>query len=194
MDPERGPWAISGDEVVKLQGPELNRDREKLARELRLCQQMLRCLDPARLLATLEDPSPVRTSDLEITKRLSFSGCTVVDGVVDGFPLYTADGLGKSQVTLFVHADSKRLLAVNAVRLDEDGKPRAAAELVLLQDYVEVGGMQLPSRLTIYGLAASGREPVMTVHIMGIDLRRQFGPEHFARPRSVAEARRGAPR
>lgn len=183
MDPKLGPWTISNDQVVKLQGPGLNKEAEQVARELRLCRQMLRFLDPERMLSMLKTPSAVRTSDLEITKRLVYRGCTVVDGVLDSFPTYSLGTDGPTRVTLFVHPDSKQLLAVNAMPLDADGKARDLAELILLDDYVSTQELRLPSKLTVFRVAGPGREPLMTVFVDGIDLRHQFAPDHFARPR-----------
>lgn len=182
MDPKLGPWEISGDEVVKLQGPEMTQAADRVASELRLCRQMLRFLDPKRLLASLKNPSALRQSDLEITKRLAFRGCTVVDGMVDKFPTYSLGDQGPAHVTLFVHPDTNQLLAVNAVPLDDAGKPRELAELVLLDQYAETQGMRLPSELTVFRVAGPGREALVTVKILGIELRREFAADHFARP------------
>ncbi|MEZ5965806.1 MAG: hypothetical protein R3F56_18365 [Planctomycetota bacterium] len=184
MDPELGPWAISGDRVLKLQGADFARDADQIAHDLRLCRQIVRFLDPQRMLRTLEDPGPVGKEDLEITKRLTFHACPTVEGVLTRFPIYTVDADGRARVKLFVHPDTSQLLAVRAQPIGDDGKPtQPTAELILLGDYAETQGLHLPSKLTVFRVDGDAREPLQTVHINGIELDREFAPKHFARPK-----------
>lgn len=188
FDPETGPWAISGDQVLKLQGAEMEQDRDRVQRELRLCRQLLRFLDPERLVASLQAPSEVRKADLEITKQYAFHGCSVVEGAVESFPSYSMEPGQRVHVTLFVHPDTDQLLAVSAKSIDAAGKPADPGELIVLEDYVDTQGLRLPRRLKMYRLQGAGCEPLQTVHVVAIDLRYEFAPDHFARPRSAAES------
>jgi hypothetical protein len=181
FDPKLGAWAISGDEVVKLQGPTHNKDADQIARDLRLCQQIARLLSPHRLLASLQDPSAVQTADLDI-HRLHFKGCTVVAGTVASIPTYAAASDGPARVMLYMHPQTKQLLAVQVVPLGEGDKPSELAELVLLDEYSETRGVRLPTKLNVYRIAGPGLEILMTVKILAIELDKQFGSRHFARP------------
>lgn len=180
FDPKRGAWAISGDQVLKVQGSEMGKDIEKAEQELRLCRQMLRFLDPQRLLASLQDPSAIRTSDLEI-KRVAYRDCTVVEGTLPSFPTFSA-GDGPARVTLFVHGETKRLLSLLIVPLGEDGRPRELGELVVLGDHAQTQGMWLPTELKIYRATGPGYEPLVEVAFRGMELRREFAKNHFDRP------------
>ncbi len=183
FDPKLGGWTISGDEIIKLQGPTYTQDAEQVQQELRLCQQLLRFLNPSRLVTSLLDPAPVRREDLKITERLIFVGCTVIEGTVERFPTYALGTDQRTRVTLYLHPDTKRLLAVHALPFDENDKPAELAELVLLGDYSEKAGPWLPTKLTMYRLAGPGREILMTVHIRAIELGKEFASQHFARPK-----------
>jgi hypothetical protein len=182
FDPKLGAWALSGDEVVKLQGPEHNAEADQVARELRLCQQMVRFLNPGRFLGALTDPAPVRHADLEITARLRYPSCTVIEGTLASFPTYALGTDGRARVTLYLDPATRRLLAVQALPLGDGDKPGDLAELILLGDYSDKPGLWLPTKLSVYRLAGPGREVLMTVHIRAIELGKEFPPQHFARP------------
>ncbi len=181
-DPKTSAWVRKDDEVTALQGPEWNQEADKVLNEVRLCRQVLGFLDPKSLIARMETPSAVRREDLAIF-RLRYPACRVVEGTVANFPTYTLGTEGRTRVTVWVHGETNRLLAVSALPLDEKDKPRELAELVVLDALAPVQDVLLPASLNVYRLAGPGKELLLTVRIKGIELASKFAPDHFRRPR-----------
>lgn len=181
-DPQRGAWVRKDGEVTALQGPSHNQAADKVLNEVRLCRQVLGFLDPKSLIARMETPSAVRREDLELTTRLRYPGCRVVEGTIDSFPTYTLGTEGRARVTVYVHGETGRLVAVSALPLGADDKPQQLAELVLLGEYAPVQDVQLPAKLNVYRLAGPGKELLMTVRIQSIELGSTFKKDHFKRP------------
>ena len=182
FDPQRGAWVRKDGEVTALQGPQHNMEADQVLNEVRLCRQVLGFLDPKSLIARMETPSAVRREDLELTTRLRYPGCRVVEGTIDSFPTYTLGTEGRARVTVYVHGETGRLVAVSALPLDAEDKPLELAELVLLGEYATVQDVQLPAKLNVYRLAGPGKELLMTVRIQSIELGSTFKKDHFRRP------------
>lgn len=182
MDPATGPWSVSGDQVVMLEGPEHNEDADRMLGEVRMCQLLLRFLDPGKLLTSLQAPTPVQRADLKIFRE-SWPGCTTVEGVLDRFPTYSLGPESRARVALWVHPGTNLLLAVQIVPVDERGKPGDVAELVTLADYQKSGDIQLPTKLNIYRLTGPGRELLLTVGVKDLQLGKEFPADRFARPK-----------
>ena len=106
LDPQRGAWVRKDGEVTALQGPQHNLEADQVLNEVRLCRQVLGFLDPKSLIARMETPSAVRREDLELTTRLRYPGCHVVEGTIDSFPTYTlgTEGRARQAVSSRTHA------------------------------------------------------------------------------------------
>lgn len=183
FDPELGAWVISRDQVIKVQGPEAEKEIDETLQNVRMCQLLLRFLDPAKLLTSLRETSPVRKVDLKVF-RLQWPGCTQVEGVLDRFPTYLLGSEGSARLTLWIHPQTEQLLAVLTTPLDEQGKAKGEAEFITLSDYQLSGNVHLPSKLNVYRTVGPGYELLTTVEVRGLTLGKEFKPGHFARPKA----------
>lgn len=120
-------------------------DVAAVERHTQLARQLVSFLDPAAVLRTMTDPSPVRDEMFRRGREAAVE-CRTVEGTLSGFPLLRQQGDDVPvRIKVYVTAADGRLLAV-LVRPLVDGKPdEARAELIRLLDYGQNNGMLVPN-------------------------------------------------
>lgn len=176
----KGPWVRIDDRIEDLRSREFRRDLDSLRRELRLARQILRFLDPAGLVSSLEN-ARVRAEELRVG-RMAPIPCYVVSGRLERFPFYGAAGSAQPAfLELWIDRESKRLRAAHARRLDERGKRLPEGEFVTMHEHRSVRGVLLPTLITIDRLRGERREPLVRVEIMAFDVFPEFEEKDLSR-------------
>jgi hypothetical protein len=167
----QGAWESVGDQVTALRGRENTQTRDLVEQHVRLADQLLRFLDPASSMRRLERPSEVVRTDLTVGRTKV--SANKVSGSLPDFPLYRAGGGGHAvQLELWFDATTNLLAAARATPYEAAGPSRTPAELVMLSEYRELDGVQVPTRLWIYreDPDASVPTPLVRVEITSLDL------------------------
>jgi hypothetical protein len=177
-----GYWALIDDTVILLNAARHRQDREKVQREIRLALQLLKFLDPGRVLRSLREPGGVRTESLRPGRGTPIS-CLVVEGFVDSFPLYYLGGQsGRVFLKLWVDESDGHLVAVQATPMTEEGaRDLAHGEFILMSEHKNPSGVVLlPTELKIFKVNVQDeRELQVTVHLRQFDLDPGLEPDDF---------------
>ncbi len=147
---KRGPWQrFQGKKTQSLNGKEFQQDREKVQGELRLCNQLLRFLDPAKVLRQLRAIKPVASEEIRI-KRGTSVACHFLEGVLDTFPIYQSQAAGPVQLQIWIRKDNSRLLRVRVFPLDDSNTPSPQGEQILMVEHRLISdALLLPKKLII---------------------------------------------
>lgn len=179
-----GPWCLLSGRLLDLNAKENARDRDELQRHLGLAAQMVRFLDPAAVLASLQAPSAVTAEALAIGREAPLP-CWTVRGELDKFPLLGQAG-DDAPVLLraFIAQADHSLAAIEVTPLDGDRKPiPGRTELLRFFAHEPRDGRLFPLEQKHYFVDAAGKRNLqMTVRIVAIKLDPPFGPADFDRP------------
>ncbi|MCA8949408.1 MAG: hypothetical protein KDE27_07885 [Planctomycetes bacterium] len=159
--------------------------REGAERNTMLARQLLRFLDPAAVVRSLQRPGAVATEPFQVGRQAPIE-CDTVEGTLAGFPLLRLAGADDPvRLKLWVGKADGRLLAV-LVRPERDGKPvDREAELIRFADYREQNGVLIPKQLVSSFEDADGQmRPQSRVFLTELDLRPEFTVDDFDRPTS----------
>ncbi|MFO1052345.1 MAG: hypothetical protein U1F36_09040 [Planctomycetota bacterium] len=166
---EKGVWSLIGKEVQRIQGKEQRSEAETARGYVSLAAELLKLLDPAAVLESLQEPSAPRPSSFAPNGKDRVP-TYVVSGRLDDFPLQapTPDGKRSATVALTITVDARTglLVLAEARPLNDKHEPTGALERVLLRDPIEQGGMVLPRELLLY----RGNQLDSRVAIRSIDL------------------------
>lgn len=179
-----GAWARTASGVYRLEGREFASERDEVRQHVRLARQILRYLDPRTTLRGLDAVSRPEAKDF-VLGRLRMP-CWTVAGRVDDFPIHGGVELGdgeRIELRIWIERTRDRLAAVEARRLDRDGRPAPDSELILLHEHVERGAVLLPTHVLVYRVANDRPEPYLDVQVSAIDLSPDLDERDVSRPR-----------
>lgn len=178
-----GPWHLVRGEPRDLSDLE-KADLDTFEQHLKLAQQLLRFLSPARELRALQHPSAVTTKELVVARGKSIA-CDVVEGDLAAFPLLRRGGEDSAvHVEVYVEQASGRLLAIEATPLVDGKMDLTASERVLLEDQRERDDMLVPHRLLHLFRDETGKLRLATrTDLIDPSLRPELRAEDFDRPR-----------
>ena len=187
-----GYWQTFQGEAKDLRGAEFEQDLAACKKHTNLARQLVRFLDPAAIMRSLVDPSPVRAEDLSFHPgegpgprvRGAKTPCLVVEGRLPSFPLLQQGG-DDAPVLLrvFVSKATSRLLAVEAVPI-ANGKPQLdRMERVHLLELKADSGLLVPRMLEhLFATPAGALQAKSRVHLR-LELRPAVRVEDFDRPK-----------
>lgn len=185
LDAQGVPWTRIGTQVYDLREARSDEELLELERHTRLCGQLLRLLEPARVLADLVvagAPEPARFAQNAEQKDVP---CTRVRGRAASFPLFHVrdDGpAAPADLELYFAEATGLLIGVVATPLGSDGRPRGERETIALMGHEPRSGIALPEVLVLYTTGKQGLEPLLEVRMNGIELNPRQSPRDFARP------------
>ncbi len=182
QDKNKKVWGRVGDKSYWIAGRDYSDERKEFRRHIRLARQLVEFLDPGKTMRKMTDRSKVQQrKDVKIG-RVKRGDCEYVHGVLDDFPLYATAG-GSNKVKLELWLKDGLLDAIQATSLDEKGKPAGNPEYVLLDDYTDKDGVQVPTRLTIYRVdpAPQKKAPVARIEILSLELKPELEAKDFDR-------------
>jgi hypothetical protein len=147
---EHGYWQLVQGQPQDLTSPGLETDLKAGQRDTNLARQLLRCLDPAAVLRSLQAPSPVADETLRVTRSTTIA-CDVVEGGLDAFPLLQRGGEDSPVIArIYVGKDSGTLQALRLWPLADGKKDLARGELIVLADLGLQDGLLVPRELRHY--------------------------------------------
>ncbi len=184
---EDGPWSrVDGDrETVSLEGKDTEQERDNIKKRRRLARQILGFLDPARVIRNLKDISEIRHNLPIQVGRMKKVQCLHIEGSLDSYPLYFAQGEGQ-KVRLHIWIDEKKmeLVAVQANAIAADKKPSKNGEFVLLARSQFHNKVLLPTILVFSRTQGTRQRPEVQVDIVGIKLGGSLDKKDLRRPKN----------
>lgn len=180
-----GFWALIDGQVRDVPGKDTAADEAACKRDLGLARQMLRFLDAAAVLRSLQSPAPVRQAPLQLGREPAVD-CAIAEGRLPAFPLQqTAGEDGPVQARIFVEQKTGRLFAVEVWPLDAQGnRIDGPGELIRLRDLRLQDDVLLPNRLDHYLLRPGGAPSLQfKVILTAMQLRPKLLPQDFERPK-----------
>ncbi|HLQ36543.1 MAG TPA: hypothetical protein VK348_01990 [Planctomycetota bacterium] len=186
-----GFWLWNNGAVVSMPNKDFTTDYDAVQRDVRLARQLLRFLDPAAVLRSLQNPTPVREEPLKVG-RYEPQPCLVVSGRLATFPLLHAAGDDHAvQLTVYVDRDRGQLAAILTLPLDPQGVPlQEQGEFIRFDDQRAVTGVLLPHKLEYSTVDAEGkRHKQLEVRITTITLGPALRAEDFDRQKRWSPGR-----
>ncbi len=178
-----GPWQLEQGKAANITEADTE-DRAALREHTMLARQLVRFLDPAAVLRSLGDPTPIAAGEYTVGRRQGIP-CWVVEGSLERFPLQRLGGAEQAvRLEVLVRQSDGRLIAVRATPVVA-GKPiPAQAEMVRFDNYKPKNGLLVPKGLLVSHLDAAGKwRSQSRVLVTELDLRPELTPDDFARPK-----------
>jgi len=179
-----GPWHLFQGEAQDLRQAQFADDLAACERHINLARQLLRFLDPGKVLRSLTKPGAVTETELGIGRSPRVA-CLTVEGDLPAFPLLQQGGEDAPvRLRVFVGKADGRLVAIEASPL-VDGEPAAdRLELVRLNDLRERDDLLVPSSIEHLFRRADGRlYPQTRAVLTSLSLRPELRAEDFDRPK-----------
>ena len=184
---KNGPWQLFQGEARDLRGADFGADLAECQRHTNLARQLLRFLDPGKVLRSLERPSGVSEEQVRIgTERNTKTACLCVEGFLPAFPLLQEGGDDAPvKLKAYVTKTEGRLLAIEAWPLRDGTADEARMERVHLLDLHERDDLLVPRKIEHLFRKADGRLRLQSRAVLTtLSLRPELRVEDFDRPKT----------